>query len=120
MGNKASTMNSKITQKLNANINNNKTPIHPDVDTLNIVTYIQIVAADVITSTSFNDQINLHNIDYCNKIAIVTGDVLKNSLTSQTINYLYNSINPDTNKPETQLVENEKILLDDEKIICRQ
>ena len=111
MGNKASTMNSKLTQKLNANINNNnKTPIHPDIDTLNIVTYIQIVAADVITSTSFNDQIYLHNIDYCNKIAIVTGDVLKNSLTSQTINYLYNSINPDTNKPQTQLVENEKIL----------
>jgi len=105
MGNKASSENFNLNQNLNAI----DTPINPEIDNLNIATYIQIVAANLITSTSFNDQANLHNIDYCNKISIITADVLKNNLTNETINYLHKSINPD-NQPQNNLVQNENIL----------
>ena len=73
MGNKASK-----TQD-NDDLNVNKPE---DINTIKLPTLLHIVAAKYIIQSTFQDLENLHDPEYCNKLVVLTSDVIEKHLNN--------------------------------------
>ena len=50
---------------------------------------LDYIAAHYITTQNFKDMTNLASMDYCNKLVIITSDVIQNQVPDIDIDYLW-------------------------------
>lgn len=76
-----------------------------------LFTKLDIISAKLILNTNFQTLKNLQNDEYCNKITILTSDILNKQLNPTEITYLNEKINnnSDDNTSNNQEIINDKI-----------
>ena len=110
MGNKASK-----TQD-NDDLNVNKPE---DINTIKLPTLLHIVAAKYIIQSTFQDLENLHDPEYCNKLVVLTSDVIEKHLNNLEVTFLDKTINADnqlTTKPLVYITQSDLDLVDNYSI----
>ena len=106
MGNKASK-----TQD-NDDLNVNKPE---DINTIKLPTLLHIIAAKYIIQSTFQDLENLHDPEYCNKLVVLTSDVIEKHLNNLEVTFLDKTINADnqlTTKPLVYITQSDLDLVD--------
>lgn len=110
MGNKTST------QKEEDDMNVNKPE---DINSIKLPTLLHIVAAKYIIQSTFQDLENLHDPDYCNKLVVLTADVIEKHLNNLEVTFLDKTINADnqlTSKPLVYITQTDLDLVDNYSI----
>ena len=69
----------------------NKT-INEKISTLEPVDAIHLIAAKYILTQNFSDMNKLSSKEYCDKLVILTSDILKKFMTTKDIKYLSNKV----------------------------
>lgn len=59
------------------------------ISSLKLPNVIDNIATKYILTSNFKDLENLHNVDYCNKLTILTSKIFKHHLNDMEIDYLY-------------------------------
>lgn len=111
MGNKASKKNQD-----NDDLNVNKPE---DINTIKLPTLLHIVAAKYIIQSTFQDLENLHDPEYCNKLVVLTSDVIEKHLNNLEVTFLDKTINADnqlTTKPLVYITQSDLDLVDNYSI----
>ena len=111
MGNKASKK-----KQDNDDLNVNKPE---DINTIKLPTLLHIIAAKYIIQSTFQDLENLHDPDYCNKLIVLTTDVIDKHLNNLEVTFLDKTINSDnqlTNKPLIYITQSDLDLVDNYSI----
>jgi len=111
MGNKASKKNQD-----NDDLNVNKPE---DINSIKLPTLLHIVAAKYIIQSTFQDLENLHDPEYCNKLVVLTSDVIEKHLNNLEVTFLDKTINADnqlTTKPLVYITQSDLDLVDNYSI----
>lgn len=88
MGNTPSNSNSNINNNSNSNKKNSNIETTAEV--------IDFIATYYILTMDFKSLRKLYNKDYCNKLAIITSDIIEKYFTDMEIGYLANRLFPNT------------------------
>ena len=68
-----------------------------DMNNMKLPSLLHIIASNYIIKSTFQDLENLHNPDFCNKLIVLTSDVLEKHLNNLEITFMDKTINNNNN-----------------------
>ena len=99
MGNTSSNTNNNINQSNNINKSNETS-----------AEVIDFIATYYILTMDFKSLRKLYDKEYCNKLAIITSDIIEKYFTDMEIGYLANRIQPNDKKPSNSRESKERLI----------